>query len=122
MLIAISDTIAYNKEKELISIRKTSSIYTRVEPEIKEQAEQILSKLGIPVANAVNLFLHQVVLRKGIPFDVCLPQNPPLDYTNLSAEQFNAEIEKGSANLDEGKVISSKQVREEMKGQYKAIE
>ena len=74
---------------------KTSSIYTRVEPEIKEQAEQILSKLGIPVANAVNLFLHQIVLRKGIPFDVCLPKNPPLDYTILSAEQFNTEIEKG---------------------------
>ena len=100
---------------------KTSSIYTRVEPEIKEQAEQILSRLGIPVANAVNLFLHQVVLQRGIPFAVSLPQALPLDYSALSVEQFNAEIEKGFTSLNEGRVIPSKQVREKMKRQYDSI-
>ena len=78
---------------------KSSSIYTRVDPEIKEQAEQILSQLGIPVANAINLFLHQVVLRRGIPFNVSLPQNALLDYSGLTTEQFNAEIQKGFASL-----------------------
>jgi DNA-damage-inducible protein J len=99
---------------------KTSSIYTRLEPEIKEQAEQILSKLGIPVANAVNLFLHQVVLRKGIPFEVSLPQNEPLSHSVLSIEELNAEIEKGFTSLEAGKVISAKDVREKMKKKYKA--
>jgi len=74
---------------------KSASVYTRVEPEIKVQAEQILSKLGIPMANAINLFLHQVVLRKGIPFTVSLPQSLPINYYTLSADQFNVEIEKG---------------------------
>ena len=97
---------------------KSSSIYTRVEPEIKEQVEQVLSKLGIPVANAINLFLHQVALQKGIPFDIKLPQNAPLNYATLSQEQFNAEIEKGFASLNAGKIVSSKQVRENMKRQY----
>jgi len=97
---------------------KSTSIYTRVEPEIKEQAEQVLSKLGIPVANAVNLFLHQVVLQKGIPFDVKLPQTTPLDYSALTPEQFDAEIGKGMTSLAEGRVISSKRVREEMQRQY----
>jgi len=93
---------------------KSSSIYTRVEPEIKEQAEQILSKLGIPVANAINLFLHQVVLRKGIPFSVSLPPNAPLDYSALTAEQFDAEIEKGIASLETGRVVLSEDVRKKM--------
>ena len=97
---------------------KTSSIYTRVEPEIKEQAEQILSQLGIPVANAVNMFLHQVVLRKGIPFSIILPQNAPLDYSTLTTEQFNAEIEKGFASLDAGKVVPAEKVRDKMQRQY----
>jgi len=97
---------------------KSSSIYTRVEPELKEQAEQVLSKLGIPVANAINLFLHQVVLQKGLPFDVKLPQNPPLDYSTLSTEQFNAEIEKGLTSFREGEIISSQQVREDMRRQH----
>jgi DNA-damage-inducible protein J len=93
---------------------KSSSVYTRVEPEIKEQAEQVLSKLGIPVANAINLFLHQVVLQKGIPFDVKLPKSMALDYSKLSTEQFNAEIGKGFAALAAGKIVPSKQVRDEM--------
>jgi DNA-damage-inducible protein J len=98
---------------------KTSSIYTRLEPEIKEQAEQILAKLGIPVANAVNLFLHQVVLRKGIPFEVSLPQNEPMMYSVLSTEQLNTEIEKGFISLEAEKVVSAKDVREKMQEKYK---
>ena len=99
---------------------KTSSIYTRVEPEIKEQAEQILSQLGIPVANAINLFLRQIVLRKGIPFDVSLPSNLPAHYAALPTEQFNAEIQKGFDSLEAGRTVSAEQVREKMRRQYKA--
>jgi len=93
---------------------KSASIYTRVEPEIKEQVEQVLSKLGIPMANAINLFLHQIVLQKGIPFDIKLPQNKPLNYSSLSQEQFDAEIEKGFASLKAGKIVSAEQVREKI--------
>ena len=38
---------------------KTSNVFARVEPEIKEQAELVLSKLGISMSNAVNIFLRQ---------------------------------------------------------------
>ena len=97
---------------------KSSSVYTRVEPELKNQAEQVLSRLGMPMANAINLFLHQVVLHKGLPFDVKIPQRVPLDYSVLSQEQFDAEIEKGISSLNAGKTVSAKQVREKMQGQY----
>ena len=97
---------------------KSSSVYTRIEPEIKEQAEQVLSELGIPMANAINLFLRQVILQKGIPFDVKLPQTKLLNYNALSQEQFNAEIEKGITSLDAGKIIPEKNVREKMKRQF----
>jgi len=97
---------------------KSSSVYTRVEPELKEKVEQVLSKLGIPMANAINLFLHQIVLQKGIPFEVKIPQGAPLDYLALSKEQFDAEIEKGIASLEAGRVVSAKQVRENMQRLY----
>ena len=35
---------------------KTSNVTARVEPEVKEQAETILSDLGIPVSTAINIF------------------------------------------------------------------
>ena len=97
---------------------KSSSIYARVEPELKEQVEQVLSKLGIPMANAINLFLHQIVLHDGIPFEVKLPRRKPLTYSSLTQAQFDTEIEKGIASLNAEKVVSSKQVRDKMQNQF----
>ena len=48
---------------------RTATVFARVEPEIKEQAEQVLDRLGIPMSNAVGMFPQQVVLQKGIPFE-----------------------------------------------------
>ena len=110
--------MVYNGIEELMRMSKTSSIYTRVEPEIKEQAEHILSTLGIPVTNAVNLFLHQVVLRKGIPFDIMLPKNMHANFASLTDEQFDTEMQKGFDSLEAERVIPSEQVRERMKRQY----
>lgn len=74
---------------------RTSNIYTRVEPEIKERAEKILTQLGIPMSNAITIFLRQVVLHNGIPFDMKLPQNMPISLESLTDGELNAEIEKG---------------------------
>lgn len=49
---------------------KTANLYARIEPEIKEKAEEILEALGIPVSNAINMFYKQIILQQGIPFDV----------------------------------------------------
>ena len=50
-------------------MNKSTNLYVRIEPELKDRAETILSQLGIPMSNAVGMFLKQVVLRRGIPFD-----------------------------------------------------
>ncbi|MBQ6569780.1 MAG: type II toxin-antitoxin system RelB/DinJ family antitoxin [Clostridia bacterium] len=52
---------------------KTSNLYARIEPEVREQAEAILSALGIPASSAVNIFYKQIILHRGLPFDVVLP-------------------------------------------------
>lgn len=54
---------------------KTSNVYVRIEPETKEQAEAILSKLGIPSSVAINMFYNQIILNNGLPFDVKIPSN-----------------------------------------------
>jgi DNA-damage-inducible protein J len=97
---------------------RTSNIFVRVEPEIKEQAEQVLNQLGIPMSNAVGLFLRQVILHRGIPFDVSLPKNKPIAFSTLNDEQFNSEIEKGLADLAVGKVTPADRVAERMRRDY----
>ncbi len=97
---------------------KTSNVFARVEPEVKEQAERVLNELGLPISNAVAIFLRQVVLQRGLPFEVKLPRDTPLAYGGLSEEQFNAEMEKGMADLRNGRVYSAADVREEMRRVY----
>lgn len=97
---------------------RTSNIFARVEPEIKEQAELVLEQLGIPMSNAIGLFLRQVVLQRGIPFELKLPQNQPLSVSSLTKEQFNAAIEKGLSDLIAGRVVSVESVAERMHKDY----
>lgn len=97
---------------------RTSNVFARVEPEIKEQAEHVLDRLGIPMSNAVGMFLRQVVLQRGIPFEMKLPQNNPLAYELLTKEQFDVEIEKGMADIRAGRVYSADDVEAEMKRDF----
>lgn len=97
---------------------RTSNVFARVEPEIKEQAEQVLEKLGIPMSNAVSMFLRQIVLQRGIPFEMKLPQTVPLAYGALTKEQFDEEIGKGMADMKAGRVYSADAVEAEMKRDY----
>ena len=97
---------------------RTSNVFARVEPEIKEQAEQVLDKLGIPMSNAVGMFLRQVVLQRGLPFEVKLPQEAPIAYGALSKPQFDTEIEKGMADIRAGRVYSADDIEAEMRRDY----
>lgn len=45
----------------------------RIDRNIKEQAGALFSGLGLDMSGAVNLFLHQCVLRGGIPFSIEMP-------------------------------------------------
>ena len=98
---------------------RTANVFARVEPEVKEQAEKVLNELGIPMSNAVGMFLKQVALRRGIPFEMKLPY-APLSYGALSKEQFDAEIQKGMTDIDAGRTISAAQVRAEMEREFGA--
>lgn len=53
---------------------KTSSIHIRVEPKIKEEVEAILKTLGMTPADAINIYLRQIILNSGIPFEIKIPQ------------------------------------------------
>jgi len=46
----------------------------RIDRDIKEQAGALFSGLGLDMSGAVNMFLHQCVLRGGIPFTIEMPR------------------------------------------------
>lgn len=97
---------------------RTSNVFARVEPEIKEQAEKVLDQLGIPMSNAVGMFLRQVVLQRGIPFEVKLPQVLPLSYGALTKDEFDLVIQLGMDDIREGRIFTADDVEAEMKRDY----
>ena len=98
---------------------KSANLYARIEPDVKEQAESILSALGIPASNAINMFYKQIILQRGLPFDVKIPSAKPVDMSALSEEEINAELEKGYADMVAGRTKPAKQVFADIRKDYK---
>ncbi len=58
---------------------KTAMIVARIEPDLKTDAEKILKKLGLSTTEAINLFLSQIRLHKGLPFEIKIPNKTTLE-------------------------------------------
>ena len=52
---------------------KTATIQTRVDPATKNKAQRILKKLNISMSEAISLYLSQITLHNGIPFEIKIP-------------------------------------------------
>jgi len=52
---------------------KTAIIQTRVDPKTKENAQIILKKLNISMSEAISMYLSQITIHRGIPFEVKIP-------------------------------------------------
>lgn len=97
---------------------RTASVFTRVDPETKEQAEIILNQLGIPMSNAIGMFLKQIVIQRGIPFEMKLPSAVPPAMGGMTKEQFDSELRKGMDDIAAGRVVAAESVEAEIKGLY----
>lgn len=90
----------------------TSAVYARIDTNLKDSAEGILSQLGITPSSAIQMLYSQIVLKKGMPFDLRLPSSKPLDIDTMTREQLDAELQKGIDSIKAGKVYSADEVDE----------
>ena len=58
---------------------KSATIQARIDPDVKHKAQEILNKLQISMSEAISLYLTQVTLHNGIPFDIKIPNELTLD-------------------------------------------
>lgn len=97
---------------------KTANLYARIEPDVKEQAETILSSLGISVSNAINMFYKQIILQRGLPFEVKLPEGYPINVEALSEEQLDEVLEQGYSDFLEGRTKSAEKTFSDIRKDY----
>jgi DNA-damage-inducible protein J len=57
----------------MLATLKTTDVRSRIEPEIKERATEVLASCGLNLSDAIRLFLRQVVSQDGLPFEVKTP-------------------------------------------------
>lgn len=97
---------------------KTANLYARIEPDVKEQAEQILLSLGIPASSAITMFYKQIILQRGLPFEVKLPANAPADVSKLTEAELDGELEKGYADMKAGRTRDAGDVFADIRKDY----
>lgn len=75
---------------------KTANVTARIQPNIKEQAEAILERLGIPVSVFIDMTYRQVIMRDGVPFSLDIPDKLATRDSITQAE-FNTMMQTGLA-------------------------
>lgn len=86
-------------------MEKTATLNLRVNPNVKKRAEEVLSRLGIPMSTAIDMYLNQISLTGGIPFAVTLPKAPDSINTDfMTDEEFHAKLQKGYDDMQAGKM------------------
>lgn len=72
-----------------------AAIHTRIDPQTKSQAQDILNRLGITLTEAIELYLRQIVFVKGIPFEVKIPNE--LTIETLEKSERGEELHEATS-------------------------
>ena len=79
----------------------TVSAQIRIDADVKAQSMALFQNLGLDLSTAVNVFLRQCLIHRGLPFAVKESEaTRPLHHADLS----EAELEKGLEDLAAGRV------------------
>ena len=86
---------------------KTATVTARIKPEIKQQAEEVLEQLGIPVSVLIDSLYRQIIMTNGIPYTFVVPTIKTRD--TMTDAEFNAMMEKGLSEAKAGHGMSVKE-------------
>lgn len=100
---------------------KTATLYARIEPQLKVEAEEILSELGVSVSSAINMFYRQVVLKGGLPFEVRKTVARPVDTSTLPKADFDALLQAGWDDMQSGRTLPLEQVQQHIDKRFNRI-
>ncbi len=80
---------------------KTANVTARIQPDIKQQAEQVLEQLGIPVSVLIDTLYRQIIMTGGIPYSLSIPALPAED--SMTQTQLSEMLQKGLVQAKAGR-------------------
>lgn len=94
-------------------MEKTATLNLRINPTVKNNAENVLKQLGIPMATAVDMFLRQISLTGSIPFSVKLPAVPrEINADTMTNSELEETLLHGYEQIAKGQVVELESVNE----------
>ena len=84
---------------------KTANVTARIQPNIKEQAEAILDRLGIPVSVFIDMTYRQVIMRDGVPFSLDIPDKL-VTRDSITQAEFDTMMQTGLAQAKKNDSVS----------------
>ena len=95
---------------------KTANVTARIQPNIKEQAEAILDRLGIPVSVFIDMTYRQVIIRDGVPFSLDIPDKFATRDSITKAE-FDTMMQTGLSQAKRNDSVSVDEAFEQLKAE-----
>ncbi len=101
---------------------KSANVIARVEPDVKEKAEAILSSIGLSASSSINMFYRQVIVCNGLPFRPVAQMKRPEVLSEMTEEAFNKKMLRGLDQAKSGEGDSSEDffesLRQEIVNEY----
>lgn len=92
---------------------KTASVNVRIQEDVKKQAEEILVQLGLPRLVAIDMFYRQIILNKGIPFELVIP-TALKSREEVTKEEFDKMMNLAVEQVRKGQTTPVEEVFEEL--------
>ena len=80
---------------------KTTNINIRTEAEVKQRIESLFSQFGITVSDAVNIFFHQSLMQRGLPFQMQIPQYNDETIAAIDDVNNNRDLSPAFDNMED---------------------
>ncbi len=97
-------------------MNKNSTIHVRVNENVRVNAEETLSMLGMTISDAVNMLLYQVNLVGGLPFDVKIPA--PARVIVRDSAELQQKLDEAESDFKNGRTSSHDEVFGTLREKY----
>ena len=90
-----------------------SNLNISIDEDVKRQSEALFADLGMNMSTAINVFLRQAIRKRGIPFEIVMPDDGlPKEFDRSRLRRAIADIKNGNGKpheLIEGNAMETRQ-------------
>lgn len=96
----------------------TTAVYARIDTNLKQNAEEVLSKLGITPTSAIQMFYSQIVYTNSLPLNLSLPNNHRKVYGIANEEELDNQLAEGLRSLKYDKTYTEEELNAELSKEF----